>query len=450
VKSLRWLRRILIALVLLAVAALFGLPALLSSDYGRGQLEAGLSKALKREVTIESISIGFLFNSVAADGVRMSHPEGFPEGDTFKAASVELETSWRELIKGNLRGEMRGRQVELNVLQRGDSTTLDGLGGDGEPSEGDGEVPPLDISVLLTDCSVTYHDLDSDQKTSIVGLDIDARLQSENNSNRGSLSIRAPELRHDALVVKNVEILARAEPNALTLHTLKGTIGGAGDLNASAKLDLGATKAWSAKVSATSVAIDSAIMPLVTTMYPFAAAAEGQLDGNLEASFDITGKGLTWEAARPTLAGKGEIKLANLQLSEQSLVGQLAALAGGKGDALSLNNTGAQFAISHEWLNFQRLSASGKEARYDMSGRVSMDGKLDLRMDLLPLVKLFDAGTYAEAQKYIDTLPVKIQGTTTAPRLRAPDANSLLGNIAKKQGEDALKKGLDKLFGDKK
>jgi len=450
VKTLRWFRRILIALVLLGAAALFGLPALLSTDYGRGQLEAGLSKALKREVTIESISIGFLLQSVAAEGVRMSHPEGFPAGDTFKAASVALETSWRELIDGRLQGILRGKQVELNVLQRGDRTTLDGLGGDGEPSEGDGEAPPLDISVLLTDCSVTYHDLDSDEKTSIVGLDIDARLQSEKNSNRGKLHIRAPELRHDALVVKNVEILALATPTALTLGVLKGTIGGAGELNASGKLDLGATKAWSAKVSATSVAIDSAIMPLVTTMYPFASAAEGQLDGNLEASFDLAGKGITWESARPTLAGKGEVKLSNLRLPQQSIIGQVAALAGGKGDALTLKDTGAQFAISNEWLNFQRLSASGKEARYDMSGRVSMDGQLDLRMDLLPLVKLFDAGAYAEAQKYIDTLPVKIQGTTSAPRLRAPDANSLLGNIAKKQGEDALNKGLDKLFGDKK
>ena len=443
--TLRWLKRLLIALVVLVVVALFGVPALLSSDWGRGRLEEGLSKALQRDITIESISIGFLFQSVEAEGVRMAHPDDFPEGDTFAAGFVAFETSWSDLMEGRLRGSLRGKQVELNVLQRGDRTTLDGLGGDrdGEPSEG--ETPPLDISVLLTDCSVTYHDLVSDQKTQIVGLDVDVRLQSEKNSNRGKLHIRAPELRHDPLVVKNIEILARIDPAALTLHNVRGTIGGAGELSASAKLDLGATKNWSAKVSANSVAIDAALMPLVATLYPFASAAEGQLEGNLAASFDVTGSGMTWAAARPTIAGKGEIKLANLRLPQQSVAGQLASLAGGGADALSLNDTGAQFSIANEWLNFQRLSASGKEARYDMSGRVSMDGELDLTMDLLPLVKLFGGGAYKDAKKYVDKLPVKIQGTTARPRLRAPDAASLAGNALEKEA----RKRLGKLFGDK-
>jgi len=443
VKALRWVKRLVILIVVLVVVALFGVPALLSSDWGRGRLEEGLSRALRRDVTIESISIGFLFQSVEAEGVRMAHPDDFPEGDTFAAGFVAFETSWSDLMEGRLRGYLRGKQVELNVLQRGDRTTLDGLGGDGEPSEG--ETPPLDISVLLTDCSVTYHDLVSDQKTQIVGLDVDVRLQSEKNSNRGKLHIRAPELRHGPLVVKNIEILARVDPEALTLHDLRGTIGGAGELSASAKFDLGATKNWSAKVSANSVAIDEALMPLVATLYPFASAAEGQFEGNLMASFDVTGSGMTWAAARPTIAGKGEIKLADLRLPEQSVAGQLASLAGGGADALSLNDTGAQFSIANEWLNFQRLSASGKEARYDMSGRVSMDGELDLTMDLLPLVKLFGGGAYEDARKYVDKLPVKIQGTTTKPRLRAPDAASLAGNALEKEA----RKRLGKLFGDK-
>ena len=64
------------------------------------------------------------------------------------------------------------------------------------------------------------------------------------------------------------------------------------------------------------------------------AAAQAATASERRRTWRITGSGLTWDAARPTLAGKGEVKLANLRLPEQSVVGQLAALAGGDGDRL--------------------------------------------------------------------------------------------------------------------
>ena len=72
-KALRWARRLLIALVLLAVAALFGVPAFLSSDFGRTRLEQGLSEALRRDVSIGSLDIGLFFSGNFTSGLRRRH-----------------------------------------------------------------------------------------------------------------------------------------------------------------------------------------------------------------------------------------------------------------------------------------------------------------------------------------------------------------------------------------
>jgi hypothetical protein len=129
------------------------------------------------------------------------------------------------------------------------------------------------------------------------------------------------------------------------------------------------------------------------------------------------------------------------------VLARIAHLAGREEGAVSLNNAGAQFQIQKGWLEFQRLSASGEQVRYDLAGRASLTGELQLTMDLMPLVRRFGGGdTYRKVARYIDRLPMRIEGTTAKPQLKAPRADDLLKDVVEKQ----LGKELEDLFKKKK
>jgi hypothetical protein len=445
VKALRRTRRLLSLFLLLALGVLFGSPYLLSTDAGRLQLEDGLSEALGRKVTIASLSIGFLFQSVEAGGVRMSHPEGFPEGDTLAAERLVFDCAWEDLLDGHVNGSVEGDGVVLEILQRGDHTTLDGLGGETqEPAEE--TTTTLDLKVVLNGCHVLYRDLESGEATEVQNLSVEAHLKDRPDETTGRVRVTAPEFRRDTIVVRDVELIARASDGMVLIDTLRGRLGTQGVVTARGKLDPASDNAWDVRLDAADVDLDRTLLPLVTTVWPFASSAGGQIEGRLVAGLDVAGRGVTWDAIRPTLTGGGDVRLENLSLPPDSLVSQIARLAGSNRDAVTFKDAGARFKVADNWLSFQRLSASGEKVRYDMTGRVSLDGVLDLNFDLLPLARLFGDKTYKDVSKYVDRILVKIDGTTEKPRLHAPDMNKLLQDA----GRGALQKELGKLFGDKK
>jgi hypothetical protein len=70
---------------------------------------------------------------------------------------------------------------------------------------------------------------------------------------------------------------------------------------------------------------------------------------------------------------------------------------------------------------------------------VSLEGQLDLTMDLMPLVKTFGGGnTYKEVSKRVDKIPVGIKGTSSAPKFALPKAEELLKGVAQKTAEEKL------------
>jgi hypothetical protein len=191
---------------------------------------------------------------------------------------------------------------------------------------------------------------------------------------------------------------------------------------------------WTLNLEMRDVGIDGDMMPFVASVYPLAATGAGQANGKIAGTFKLTGRGLTWDAIKPQLAGTGQISINSLQLPTSSVVAQLVSLAGGGSTALSFDNADAEFTIKGGWLNFSRLSASGR-SDFNLTGKVSLDGKLALEYDLMPLVRKFGGGkTYREAAKYVDKLPVRIVGTVDQPKLKAPS----IEDIAK----GAINKGL--------
>ncbi|MHC4939880.1 MAG: hypothetical protein ACYTHK_12995 [Planctomycetota bacterium] len=439
--ALRWIKRLILLLVVLAVAVLFGGPVFLSSEYGRTRVEAALAKGLKRDVTIGKLDVGMMFRSLAASEVRMGHPKGFPRGNTVAVDELQIECGLQELFDGKVKGRLVGNGVDLNVLKKGERTTLDGLGGTEEEKQ-KGEAPPLDVEIDLENCNFTYTDLDTKETTSFEGIAVNAHLSDQPSETSGRIRVTMRELHKAPVRVKDVEVDLRADGSRFVVDTARGTMAGGGLITARGEISLDETSAWRARLDAENVSLDGSLVPVVATFWPFAAGASDQLQGLVTAGFDLNGTGVTWEAIRPSMTGQGEIRLTRLQLPKASVLGQVAHYINQGDDTLGLNDAGAQFQIAGGWVEFNRLSASGKEARYDLQGRVGLDGALDLRIDVLPLAKLFGERTHRDIAKYMDELIVNVRGTTVAPTLSLPDMEAML----KKLAADELRKQLDKTF----
>jgi hypothetical protein len=245
------------------------------------------------------------------------------------------------------------------------------------------------------------------------------------------------------VTIRDLEIDARHEADWLKLEKLAARLPGRGTLSGAGRLRVRDGDEWDMKLEAKNVGLDEDMLPLVGAVYPLAADARGEIDGELHAELDVTGRGLTWNAIRPTLAGTGRVSLTGLALPQASVLARIAHLAGREQGAVTLNNAGAQFQVRDGWLEFQRLSASGEQVRYDLAGRVSLQGELRLTMDLLPLVRRFGGGdAYGKVARHVERLPMRIEGTTVEPRLKPPRAEDLLQEVVEKQ----LGKELEDIF----
>jgi len=254
------------------------------------------------------------------------------------------------------------------------------------------------------------------------------------------------ELRREPVVVREIELALRAKGSAVVIDSARGRMAGGGLLTAKGEFDLGEAGAWTARLDAERVSLDGSLVPVVATFWPFASSAGGHLQGLVTAGVDLKGKGVTWESVKPSMTGSGEIRLTQLQLPRESVLGQVAHFFDQGGAAgLGLNDAGAQFSIDQGWVSFNRLSASGEKARYDLAGRVSLEGKLDLRIDLLPIAKAFGESTYRDIAKHMDELIVNVRGTTTKPSLAMPDMEALLKKVAEDALSNEIKKALDRL-----
>ncbi|MHC4548776.1 MAG: AsmA family protein [Planctomycetota bacterium] len=438
-RLIKWLFGLVL---LLALFVLFVLPMLANTEAGRNRLASVLSRAFDREVALGGLKIGFLYSSVDVEKLRMANPKGYPQGAMLEAERLELDTGLKDLLGGLVRGSLEGSRLHLHVIRKGGGTNLDGLVRGGSSEEG-GDTPDLDLSLELRDSRLTVEDLDKGDKLVLDGVGLTMRLTNRQGVQDAGLQIRVRAIDRGGLHVRELEIDARQAGEFLELDRLRGLLSGEGELSGTGRLRVRNGDEWNVKLDAKNVALEEDMMPIVGALVPFAAKAGGQVTGRLNANFEVRGNGLTWEAMKPTLAGTGRAALTDLALPAEAMLAQIAHLAGREAGGVALNDAGAQFQVSRGWLEFQRLSASGGQARYDLAGRVSLDGQLELTMDIMPLVKQFGgAGAYREAARYVEKIPVRIGGTATKPRLKAPRAEDF--------AKDALGKGLEDLFKKKK
>jgi hypothetical protein len=105
---------------------------------------------------------------------------------------------------------------------------------------------------------------------------------------------------------------------------------------------------------------------------------------------------------------------------EGSLITLVAALGGRPPGPLRLSHASASFELADEWVQLGTMVSDGAAFDPHVRGRVALDGRLDLTVDLMPVVEAFGGGAYAQASRYTTSLPVRIEGTAQAPELKPP------------------------------
>lgn len=426
--------------IFLAIVVFVVLPLVANTEQGRKQLAKLMSKALDREVTIGGLDVGFFFRSVDIEDLAVANPAGFPEGNMIEATSLSMDASLRKLIGGTLKSGLTGRGLKLHVIRKDGKSNMDGFGGPPKKDDEKHDAPDMDLELDLEDGSLTVEDLDKGERMHVSGVSMKMRLTNMGDVATAGLTITVASVDNKTLRVRDLVLDTRLEGEHLEINELSAILPGKGTLGGSGRMRVkNGPPAWNLKLAMKSVGIDGDMMPFVASVYPMAASAGGQVDGTLDGAFELAGIGLTWKKIKPGLTGTGNVTLSDLRLPQDSIISQITALAGGKAGGLTLNATGAEFAIRDGFLHFNRLSARGGESRYDFAGKVSLDGELALEYDLLPLVKQLGGGkAYAGAAQYVDKLPVRIVGSAGSPRLKAPKVD----DIAK----GALRKGVGGLL----
>jgi len=435
-KLIKW---VLGLALLLAVIVFIALPLLASTDAGRKQLARLMSNAFDREVTIGGLDVKLFWRGIDVADLRIANPEGYPDGSMIEARELHMDASLKKLIGGTLKSGLSGNGLKLHIIKKDGKTNLDGFVSSKKAETGEqGKIPDMDLSLDLSGGQLVIEDLDKGERLDVTGVSTKMRLTNMSDVTTAGLTITVASVDNKTLRVRDLVLDSKLNGDFLEITELSAILPGKGTLGGSGRMRVREGGDWTLNLEMKNVGIDGDMMPFVASVYPLAATAGGQVDGILGGAFQLKGRGLTWEAIKPNLAGTGKVTLRNLKLPQQSIVSQLVSLAGGGSNGLAFNAAGAEFRIADGWLHFNRLSASGQQ-RFDLAGKVSLDKQLALEYDLMPLVKRFGGGkTYKEAAKLVEKLPVGILGTADAPKIRAPRPE----DIAK----GAIRKGLGGLI----
>ncbi len=159
-------------------------------------------------------------------------------------------------------------------------------------------------------------------------------------------------------------------------------------MNASFALEMrDGALAWALDASVGRWPLGEHDVPLLTRVFPLAAGSES-LDGHLELTVHLTGRGLGPETIVRDLAGSAHARIAGLELPLDSLLGRLGRHAGVDVQTLRIYGLDATATVADGWIDYRASAADGDLLPF--VGRSSMDGALELTVDLAPALALSD------------------------------------------------------------
>ncbi|MCH9688191.1 MAG: hypothetical protein K0V04_42565 [Deltaproteobacteria bacterium] len=128
-------------------------------------------------------------------------------------------------------------------------------------------------------------------------------------------------------------------------------------------------------------------VPLLTRVFPLAAGSDS-LEGELQLTVDLTGRGLRPDAIERDLAGSVRARVPGLELPLDSLLGRLGRHAGVDVQTLRIYGLDATATVADGWIDYRVSAADGDLLPF--VGRSSLDGALELTVDLAPALALSD------------------------------------------------------------
>ncbi|HWB81596.1 MAG TPA: AsmA-like C-terminal region-containing protein [Nannocystaceae bacterium] len=412
---------VIAALVLFAIAGGVAWWLVRSID-AKAELERVLSDALGREVTIGVLDVDPR-GHVALRDVDIANPPGWGDAPLLHAGELDIDVELSTLLDREVVGVVTVRAVDLRVVKANGTTNLHGM----FPKRGGGKPIDLHLDLAIHAAHVELEDRDRGESLALDGVDVRVLASNRDGEQQGDARLTIASVGLHGVTMRDVSLRVLGDGERVAIEDLRGTVGKAGTVTGSGSLFLGGDKGWQFELAAQHIDLASDVAAVVSTLYPpLASSVESTAaTGFLAGSFTLSGRGLHWAQIEPTLAGKGRITLTDVVLPRESLLLAIAALAGREGESLTLTKVELELALADRWITLERVSSDAQSVAVPVTGRVSLSGELDLKVELMPLVQAFGGGAYAGAAKYTTSIPVRVRGTTKKPELAPPRAEDL-------------------------
>ncbi len=284
------------------------------------------------------------------------------------------------------------------------------------------------------------HDEDRRETVSLEGVALVGRVGRADAQPLVGLDARAEAVTAHGISVFDVSVALGLDAQGVNLEQVEARFG-EGSLIADAHLRFDTASTWPARVEAQDVALRDELLPIVVAAFPGAAGVpqspEGQIAGRLSFTAEIKGSGLTPSSILPSLAGRLTVRLEGVVLPAETAIVRIAALLGRAPDPLALDPLAIEASLSGPWVRVDAVRSGGQPIDLPFEGRVALDGRLDLALDVLPLVRALPRA-HAWARRYTLALPVRLEGTTADPVIRAPSAATVARAVAGAWAQRAL------------
>ena len=421
---------VMAALLVVVASALGGGWLWLQTDAARHRFEALASAALRRDVTVEALEVrldALELSGLAVAGAPLDTPEMLAmPGLRVDAARFELD--WSALLEGGLAGTLHARDFDLRIVKQQGVTNWHGLR---TPRSGE-KRRPLDLRLVLDDGAVTYRDEDRGEQAIVRGVALAGRIERADAQKTVAFDVRAAQIQMRTIVVENVVLAMTVDDAALDVTSLEATLDD-GAVSGEGRLAFDRSSSWSARVDARQLRLSEAVLPVVVAAFPAAAGLKAQpagaTQGRLTVSAQVRGSGLRSVSVLQSLEGTLSVSLQDVVLPQETVAVRVAALLRRDAAPLPLPPLSVDARVSGPWVRVTEVRSNAEPIPLPFEGRVALDGRLDLRVDVLPLLGVMPH-TQASVRRYADAIPVRVVGTVQAPEVRAPSAAALAKAVA--------------------
>lgn len=416
----RPIRVVLAGMVVLAIP-LVALAAWMRGAGARARFEHIASSALHRDITIEGMELGW--SSLELEGLRVADPWVDDQAVYAEHASVDLDL-WT-LLGGGLRGTVRASAFEVTVRKRGHETNFHGMRSKSSGRE-------LDLLLELEGGDVVYEDLDRNESVRAHRVALRGNVQRAGAQRVVGLDVEVGALNAWGIELRDVFAAARFDRESIVVPKLNVTLI-QGAISAEGALAFGAEGEWSAVVDAHELTLDDDLLPIAAVVFPALAGMqdvpEGHAGGTMSLHVEAAGAGLSAESVRSSLSGEVQLGLRDLSLPSESLAVRLAGMFGQGDTLLAMPKVGVDARVEEGWIRVHELRMNGEKVALPFRGRAHMDGRLDLEIDVLPLLRA--AGVSSKVERYAADLPLHVRGTVRDPDVDAPSARELAGSVGR-------------------